>query len=73
MPKVRDTVTVMVSGQVPDYRHGRARSAFVRYAVTQRRIPRIVVVTALELAHGDASRLRFCEDGSVLVHNHPRG
>lgn len=36
-------------------------------------IPHAVLQKAIELAGGDLSRLELNKDGSVTVHNHPRG
>lgn len=75
--RVRDTVTVVVEttvsgkgaravakpGVAPQGSHGRVRV---------REIDADVLKVALKVAGGDYRRLRFLEDGSVLVTNAPR-
>lgn len=63
------TVSDRVERVAPRPRQTRTRTA---EPVTGDRVSAAALATALRIAGGDRSRLRFLPDGSVLVHNHRR-
>jgi len=72
MPRVRHTAEVHVSDVVePVVTKERAKPTFQPRAA-KRAINQRAVRTALRIAGGDASRLQFLDDGSVLVANKAR-
>lgn len=60
-------------GNVPaDLTKGPRASAAPASLVDMREVPRAALAVALKLAGGDASRLTFLPDGTVMVTNRPR-
>lgn len=66
------TALSFTGGRVPRLRKALRATPEPPQLVDVREVPRAAVAVALELAQGDASRLSFLPDGTVMVTNAPR-
>jgi hypothetical protein len=60
------------AGKVPDLTREPRASPSAGQLMDTREVPRAALEMALKLAGGDATRLTFMPDGTVMVNNTPR-